>query len=192
MAAPAPTVFTQGLAAVTGDNLNTFVQGCVNYAQLRSFIGLSGMQALVQGAVSPGDGGQGIFYWNSSIVTTDNNSTIIVPTGLSQGAWLRSGYLSTLDFSYQYVAPVNGFNITIGPGVGTLILNAASALASGTIRLPSSPIDGQVVVIASSTVITAVTLASSQTISTPITTLAAGGSAAYQYVLSNATWFRTR
>ena len=60
----------------------------LNYAQLRNFTGLSNMVAEVLGAVSPGDGGQGKYYDSAASTAADNNSTVIVPNGAIQGAWL--------------------------------------------------------------------------------------------------------
>jgi hypothetical protein len=89
MTAPTPTVSQQGIGVVPADLLNTFVQICVNYAQMRTFPGLTNMVILALGTYAPNDGGQGHFYWNATSVAADNNSTIIVPTGVTQGAWIR-------------------------------------------------------------------------------------------------------
>ena len=44
----------------------------------------------VLGAVTPGDGGQGVYWYNASSTAPDNNSTVIVPTGsVGYGAWLQ-------------------------------------------------------------------------------------------------------
>ena len=89
MAPPLPAVQVQGQGAVNADNLNTYVQTVANYAQLRSFVGLNNMAVFVLGAISSDDGGQGLFYYNSTSTSADNNSSIIVPTGNIQGAWIR-------------------------------------------------------------------------------------------------------
>jgi hypothetical protein len=89
MAAPTPTVSQQGLGVVPADLLNTFVQICANYAQMRTFPGLSNMGVIALGQYIANDGGQGTFYWNPTSVAPDNNSTVIVPTGVTQGAWIR-------------------------------------------------------------------------------------------------------
>ena len=88
MTAPSPTVSIQGQGVVPADQLNTYVQTVVNYPQLRTFSGLNNMVAYAQGAASPGDGGQGFFWYNSTSTAADNNSTVIVPSGNIQGAWL--------------------------------------------------------------------------------------------------------
>ena len=89
MTAPAPSVQTQGVGVVSADQFNTFVQGVFNYAQLRTLTGQGSMCVCALGTVSPNDGGQGHFYWNSTSTSADNNSTVIVPNSAVQGAWIR-------------------------------------------------------------------------------------------------------
>ena len=89
MTAPAPTVSVQGQGLVNADLLNTYVQTVANLAGLRAFVGLSNMVCIVQGASAPNDGGQGTYFYNSASTATDNGTTIIVPTGNTQGAWVR-------------------------------------------------------------------------------------------------------
>lgn len=83
------TRYQQGLGSVNADGLNTFVQGCDTYADLRGFIGQDQMQVYVRGAEAVNDGYQGSFYWDSSSTATDNGFSIIEPNGVTQGAWLR-------------------------------------------------------------------------------------------------------
>ena len=186
MAPPLPFVQAQGLAVVSADQLNTFVQGVLNFAQLRGFSALANMLVQVEGGASPGDGLGGMFYYNSASAASDNGATVIVPTGNVEGAWIKIGTV------YSYQTPATGFSIQIPSGASSLILNPSGALASGTIIMPATPIDGQTISIASTQVITALTLSApaGQTIYGAITTLAANGRASYQYVLSVASWFR--
>ena len=58
---PSPFVSIQGQGVVPADLLNTFVQTVTNFAQLRTFTGLTSMLADVQGGVAPGDGLGGRF-----------------------------------------------------------------------------------------------------------------------------------
>lgn len=89
MTQPTPTVSAQGLGVVPGDLLNTYVQTVANFAQLRTFPGLSNMSVNVLGGASPGDGLQGIFYYNASSTAADDNATVIAPTGVATGRWLK-------------------------------------------------------------------------------------------------------
>ena len=88
MSPPLLTVAAQGLGVVPADQLNTYVQWAVNFDALRTFTGLANMTVFAEGAVTPGDGGQGTFYYTPTGAYVDNDSTVIVPTGATQGAWL--------------------------------------------------------------------------------------------------------
>jgi hypothetical protein len=98
----------------------------------------------------------------------------------------------TADQSYSLQAPTTGFSITIGAGVKSLVLNPGGTLATGTIVMPASPIDGQEIRVSSSQTITALTVSANtgQTISNAPTTLTAGTGFAYIYNLSGTNWFR--
>lgn len=125
----------------------------------------------------------------------------LTPNGTSTRTqkWFANGdgriqqYGALCDFSYSYQTPSTGFAITIGNTVGRLLLDPAGTLATGTITMPATPLDGQVVKIASTQAITALTLSpnTGQTIPTPLMTLIAGGSAEYTYVLSQTKWIKT-
>ena len=89
MTAPAPQIQYAGVGVVGQDAYNTYVQACLNYAQMRTFYGLSNMVICALGTTTPNDGGQGHFYWNATSTAADNNTTVIVPMGSVAGAWLR-------------------------------------------------------------------------------------------------------
>src|SRR5882762_11155020 len=91
MAAPALKVQIQGQTVLAGDNANTYVQWCSNVAQLRAFIGLSGMQVYVQGLITPDDGGQGNFLWEIVVTQPDDGENYIIPPGGGGGGWVRIG-----------------------------------------------------------------------------------------------------
>jgi hypothetical protein len=188
MSPPLPAVVVQGQGVVSADQFNTYVQAVSNFAQLRTFPAVSGMVALAEGGSSAGDGLQGLFYYNSTSTAADNGTTVIVPTGNIQGAWIR---ITPVNL-YSYQVPVNGFSITAAQGVTSLILNPAGTLATGTITFPSSPIDGQILSIATTQIITTLTLvpAAGQTIYGTVTTMAANSHDAWQYVASVHSWFR--
>lgn len=84
-----PTVTADGVGVISAGQLNAYTLSCYNTGVLRSVVGQTGMTAYLQGTNVPGDGGQGMFYWNYSSVATDNNSTVIVPSGVVYGAWIR-------------------------------------------------------------------------------------------------------
>jgi len=108
LTAPLPTVSLQGLGVVPADLLNTYVQTVVNYPQLRTFSGLSNMVVYAQGQASPSDGGQGFFWYNAASTAADNNSTVIVPSGNIQGAWLALPTVNVGDFDIPGTLTVAG------------------------------------------------------------------------------------
>ena len=95
--------------------------------------------------------------------------------------------------SYDYQTPTTGFSYTFAAGTQVLVMNPAGTLATGTITMPASPADGMTIRFSSSQIITALTVSANtgQSIVSAVTTLAAGGGAAYIYRLANTTWYRT-
>jgi len=95
-------------------------------------------------------------------------------------------------------APLDGFSITIEDGVETLILNPASALAAGTIIMPSGAGDGAKVKITSTQTITTLTItaAKGQTVMDAPTELTVSLIAPYGYEFvfdaDSATWYRVQ
>ena len=123
MAPPLPTVAAQGQGSVGSDQLNTYVQTVQNFAQLRSFAALNDMSVQVLGGASEGDGLQGLFWYDAASTAADNNATVIVPTGNTQGAWLllppgsqSPGNFASLDVSGNAVV---GGNLSIGGTLAT-------------------------------------------------------------------------
>ena len=96
------------------------------------------------------------------------------------------------DQSYSYQTPLTGTAITFGAGVTQLVLNPAGTLATLTIIMPASPIDGQKVFFSSTQVITALTVSpnSGQSVADPQSSLTVGGSGGYIYRSANTTWYR--
>lgn len=43
----------------------------------------------VKGYYTAGDGGGGIFYWNNTSISSDNGGTVIKPTNVETGRWIR-------------------------------------------------------------------------------------------------------
>jgi len=98
------------------------------------------------------------------------------------------------DDTTSVQTPLTGFAITVANGTRNLILTPAGTLAAGAVTFPASTslVDGQELLIASTQIITALTLTGNgSTISNAVTTLAAAGDRVrYKYVLSTATWYR--
>jgi hypothetical protein len=95
------------------------------------------------------------------------------------------------DQSYSRQVPTNAFAITIAAGIQTLVLAPASQLATGTITMPASPIDGQIIrVSAQAFGVTALTVSANagQTISNPPVALAPANGFMFIYNLANTNW----
>ena len=118
MSAPSLTQYVQGTTIVSGDGLNTMLQTCDNFSEMRSFIGTTGMQLYARGQSSVGDGYQGMFYWNASGSGTDDNINNIVPSG-GGGQWTRvpTGFTGTI-FSGT-VLSTSGYVLTSQGASGT-------------------------------------------------------------------------
>lgn len=90
MSPPSLTVYQNGQGSVSADQLNTFMQTCATAAQLRNFVGISGVYVNLAGITAVNDGGQGTFFWNATAISpTDDNENIIVPPAASMGCWQR-------------------------------------------------------------------------------------------------------
>jgi hypothetical protein len=90
MSPPQLTVYVNAPTAVSGDQLNTFMQTCDNAAQMRAFIGVSGIGLFTRGMTSANDGSGGAFAWNATSTGPDDNLNVIVPSGAKIGAWVRT------------------------------------------------------------------------------------------------------
>ena len=93
--------------------------------------------------------------------------------------------------AYDYQVLTTGFSYTFAAGVQLLLAVPAGTLATGTVTMPASPVDGMNITITSTQQITALTVNANtgQSIVGGATTLAAGGSQTFVYRLSNTTWY---
>lgn len=89
MTVPSLAVQVQGQGSVSADNLNTYAQTTNLVTDLRSFIGITGIEVLVRGLAAVNDGSGGIFYWNAGGVGPDDGVNTIVPNGAATGVWSR-------------------------------------------------------------------------------------------------------
>jgi hypothetical protein len=90
-----------------------------------------------------------------------------------------------------YTVPTTGFAITIPNATAVEVLDPAGTLATGTLTMPASPVNGQETCVSSSQTITALTVQANagQLIVAAPTSLSAGGFC-YVYYLATTTWFR--
>lgn len=146
-------VFANGLGVVTDDQLNTFEQTCDTFAQLRNFTGISGVQVFSRGQTAANDGYGGAFMWNAASTAADDNTNVIVPIGLTVGAWNRvaqsfiTGTMTatnltvsgTVDFTNALTVADGGTGVaTLAPyavlvGNGTGAIQVVSPGTAGTV-----------------------------------------------------------
>jgi hypothetical protein len=150
MTIPLPAVSQRGVGAVSADLLNSFVQNVSSLAQLRGLVGLTGMVIYLQGTVSPSDGGQGFYVYNASSTATDNGTTVIKPTSVTNGRWLyiitAGGNYSNVS-SFGYVDPTGitdssaGFLAAIAHGQpffvqpGTYLISSQLLIGTGGVTI---------------------------------------------------------
>lgn len=93
--------------------------------------------------------------------------------------------------AYQRVTPATGATVTIADKISNLVIRPAGTIATLTVNMPATPIDSQEVVICSSQIITALTIAGNgHTVIGGITTLGVGGFAKYKYVQTDSSFYR--
>lgn len=90
------------------------------------------------------------------------------------------------------LVPTTGFSEVVPDDTGVFIINPAGTLATGTVTMPANPVNGDVVTICATQIITALTVNpnSGQTLNGAITTIAANGFASWVYLESTSTWYR--
>ena len=105
---------------------------------------------------------------------------------------LTSSEVRNARHTIEYVTPVTGFSNTIANTTINYIIEPAGSLASGTLIMPASPVNEQVVTIASTQTITTLTHNpnTGQTLKGALTTIAANGNASWIYRSTNSTWYR--
>lgn len=131
------------------------------------------------------------------ITTPPYESSLSDPrTGKLNEGWLRwiNNVYSTLvpvqNFgAYTISAALSGFIASFPANTEIIQLTPSGTLAAGTVNLPANPIDKQRAIISTTQAITALTVAASQTINNPVTTLGAGQSVTYYYAASTNSWY---
>jgi len=166
MSIPANGTFSNGIAVISGDELNTFVQGDQTAAQLRSFVGQSGMSVFLQGITTPLDGYAGMFAWISGTGYVDDNLNTIVPSS-SSGAWLRTtlygggtgavsaGTANQLGYYAATGSTISGLTLGSGLSISSGILNVTAG--GGNVSNSGTPTSGQLAQWTSSNTIQGIT-----------------------------------
>lgn len=96
-----------------------------------------------------------------------------------------------VDSGYSYQTPATGFSITLSNSVSHTILDPAGTLATGTITMPAAPVDGQVVDVRVTQIITSLTVSpnSGQSVKGNPTSTAVGSTFTAIYRSANTTWY---
>jgi Chaperone of endosialidase len=123
---PVNAVSSNGVGVVPDSLLNAFAQTDATAAQLRGFVGISGMAVALQGITAPGDGNAGIFYWSTGNFTDDNLNTIVPYAAAGQGAWLRCGQ------SFSSLIVDGDPSIPVPTSLGNATPSISSFLVTGT------------------------------------------------------------
>jgi hypothetical protein len=91
---------------------------------------------------------------------------------------------------YDYQTPATGFSYTLTAPVTIFV--PSGTLATGTVTMPASPTDGMRVRVASTQIITTLTMSANtgQTLLNALAAFTAGGFAEFLYKSSNTTWYR--
>lgn len=91
--------------------------------------------AVIVGAFkAPNDGGGGVFYWDPTSSAGDNGGTIVVPTGSTQGRWVRQ---------YSEAIDANWFGASVpGADLGAVLNACDKALGSSPGQIVVSLVNG--------------------------------------------------
>lgn len=102
-------------------------------ATLRLISGSTADKLEVLGYYEKGDGGGGLFYWDSASTETENGGTIIQATGITTGRWKRvfSGFINVKWFGVK-----GDFNGTTGTDDTANIQNAINSLNNVDLYFP--------------------------------------------------------
>lgn len=92
---------------------------------------------------------------------------------------------------YDFQTPTTGFSYTFAAGTNVLVMNPAGTLATGTITMPASPVDGMTITVESTQQITALTVQGNtgQSLVNGTQTLRPNQPYSWVYRLSNTTWY---
>lgn len=93
--------------------------------------------------------------------------------------------------AYDYQVLTTGFSYTFASGTQVLVANPAGTLATGTITMPASPVDGMTITVVSTQQVTAVTVQGNtgQSLVGGATQLIPNQPLSFVYRLSNTTWY---
>ena len=117
----------------------------------------------------------------------DGLTSLFCDVDLSLG---HNGAIRDLSFSKQI--PSTGFSIAIPDKCSTVILDPAGSLVAGTLTMPATPGNGQILRVTSTQAVSTLTLSphGAETIKNAPAAMVAGVGFGYIYVTANTTWYR--
>jgi hypothetical protein len=136
----------------------------------------------------------GLLRFNTSSTPPQIGDCVAIQSLSSSGVVVGDsgvGQCGSATGTIAYSVPTTGFAITIANTTTVEVLNPAGTLATGTITMPASPLNGQETCVSSSQTITALTVSANagQSIIAAPTSMSAGGFC-YIYYTAGTTWFR--
>lgn len=132
----------------------------------------------------------------TGVATSQNGTLVLKQAGVN---WLISDVNDNVislgapaDQGFSRQTPATGFSITVPNNTSHLVLHPAGTLATGTVVLPSAPINGQALEVLTDQTITALTVSpnAGQTLVNAPTTLVAGTAFSYFFCTADAEWYR--
>ena len=124
--------------AVSALNGTTNIQWVDTMPSLKGLTGAANWVAILLGYASAGDGGGGLFTWDTSASTGDDQGTIIVPTGSTTGRWKRI-YAGPLDIRWFGARTGTGNDTANKAAIqAALDVGAAVYIPAGTFRFDST------------------------------------------------------
>lgn len=103
------------------------------------------------------------------------------------------GVTGVVTSGYQRIVPLTGFSQVINNGVEYLIIDPAGTLATGTVTMPSAPLDGQEVTVVTTKAISNITINGNVGQTMGVVDPGMGNPAGWQkfkYAAGVATWYR--
>ena len=94
----------------------------------------------------------------------------------------------TIQQDYAIVAPVSGATVTLGGFTSDTLIVPAGPLATLTVALPATPIDGQLVLFCTTQTISLLAITAAAAILYPPNNLVAGGSISFKYIGAVGVW----
>lgn len=115
-----------------------------NLAALRAFVYSPGNEVVfVEGYSSTGDGGEGLFFWESASIQDDNDGTIVKVSSVATGRWKRdfSDAVSVKWFGAignGATDDTDAIQRAMAANIGKVVFEKGNYLVTDTLSLPSA------------------------------------------------------